>query len=414
MIKVKALIPLACILMLFLSAVPAVGEQSWEEPLEDPEGDVVKVPDTPVAGHGEADILEVSVEPEDGNVNVTMTLAGEYDSWGSYTVDVVVDEETFTFMKVILLGYTVNDEAGEFYDVAGNASADGTLLSWVVAADDLGIDAESSIGIRSATATVFEMGGDVDTFMDMAGEGSGPGPGPGPGDDEPERTDMTFEFTALEKVKWTMKTYVEGDDAKGMRGDIDNNTDGTVTQAEVDEYIEKIKELTVNLSTEDVNVTLDGKDPTAVEYDIDIVGATGSASSNATIEFIMMLEIEFPTPEDKSSHVLAWMDSEDIGGDEPWENKPESVYKFAAPDGWKFDKGTMPSGLKQYLKDGDSVIEMTGDDLAQDWNTTLGQMSELTVKKKTKKEDNPGFGAVLASVAVLGALLVIERRRRRG
>jgi hypothetical protein len=401
-------------LMLLLSVVPAVGEQAWDEPLVDPAGDVVKVPDTPVSGHGEADILEVTVEPENGKVNVTLTLAGAYDSWGTYTVEIDVDGAIFTFMKIILLGYTASDEAGDFIDVAGNASEDGTLLSWVVAGDDLNIDAESTIGIKSATASVTELSGNFDTFMDTAGESTGPGPGPGPGDDEPERVDMTFEFTAVEKVKWTMKTYVEGEDAQDTREGMDNNTDGTVTQAEVDEYVAMIKEWTGGITAEDVNITLDGKDPTSVVYDINVVGATGATTSTATIELIMLLDIEFPEPEDKDSHTLAWTDSEDIGGDEPWENKAESVYKFIAPDGWKFDKDGMPAGLKDYLKDGDTMIEMTGEDLTADWNTTIGQMSQLKVKKKDKKDDNPGFGMVLASAAVLGAVLVMERRRRKG
>ena len=139
----------------------------WTDDVTDPVGDA-EADGTADPSRTDVDIISVSITEDGDDMNVTMVLAGEYNSGGTYTVTVEVDgDTTFSFSRYMLVGFNVIDDDFNSIPFNGYYSADGTMLSWVVAKAD--IAAQTDVEIEFAMAMVIDLVGSEPTYTDYAG-----------------------------------------------------------------------------------------------------------------------------------------------------------------------------------------------------------------------------------------------------
>ncbi len=389
-------------MLVFTGSVAA--EVDWTDSVTDPAGDA-EADGTANPARTDADILSVSITEDGDDLNITMVLAGEYNSNGTYTVSVEVDgDKSFSFSRYLMLGFSAMDDDMNPISVDGYYSEDGTTLSWVVAKTDL--DATSKVEIEYAMAMIVDMMGTEPTYTDYAGFG-GAGSFPMPGS-----MDVLMYMPKLNKLEMKATMVYKGDNASSFRELMDGDSDGTVSAAEVDAFEDDMGgDDDANVS--EANVTLDGKDPTDMVWDYSIEGAQGAVDSTEDVKIKTIVTLTFPEVEDKDSHEIAFdepfgddfMDIGEMTGAEGF----HMTFKLRAPDGWTLKGGSLPAKMKDYLNDDGDEVMLEGDDLVDDWNATFGKMQTFTIEKSN---GTPGFGLTLALGATLLAALVVSRRRR--
>ena len=406
--NLRYLIWMVLMLGLLVVAGKAAAEVDWTDDLTDPAGDVMAMGGTIIAFPG-GDILSVSITEDGDDINVTMVLAGEYNSSGTYTVSVGVDggDDTYDFTLMLLIGFTVSDPDGDPVDLEGYYSEDGKVLSWVVAKAD--IDVTEDLEIVIAMAMVVDITSGL-SFTDMAF-----GLGPGPTSFMPSAIDIEMRFQKLNRMVLTFTLEYEGEMAKTLREPIDENSDGTITAEEVSSF-----EISLTEDNGDdgivTNITLDGMDPITISIVYNIEGAEGPSDSEETLMWSTIETIKWNETEDKDTHTYDFEDSGDdgiMGDDEPWGDEIDVHFKMIAPDGWKFDTKGWPEGLKDFVKEGDTVIEMDDAEMRAAYNTTWGKVDNYVVKKETEDDNGtPGFGSLYAIAAIVAVLVAQTRRRR--
>ncbi|MCK5415576.1 MAG: hypothetical protein KAJ35_09370, partial [Thermoplasmata archaeon] len=202
------------------------------------------------------------------------------------------------------------------------------------------------------------------------------------------------------------------EDAKFFRLFMDENSDGTISDAEVDSFQEEM-ESDDEIDPSESNVTYDGNDPSDLTSTYSVEGAKGSVDSTASMKIIVTMKLTFPEPADEDTHVIEFTENpfgEDfVGGDEPWDNEFDMTFTFQAPDGWTFKSGSLPSKMKDYMNDDGDEVSMNQADIQEDWNNTFANLQKFTIEKG---DEGPGFGLSLALGATLLVALVVARRRR--
>ncbi len=397
---------ISLLIALVATACLVAAEVDWTDEVADDMGDVEDTGGT-VVSFPAADILMVSITEQGNDINVSMVLAGAYNSSGMYSISVSIDgsDDVYDF-SWMFIGFSVTDPSGGFVDVEGTSSADGKTLSWVIAKAD--VSATTSLEIEYATAIVSDFIGGGLTYMDNAGFGGGGGDGPMPGS-----MDVVLRFAKMNVLEMKVTMTYNGDDAKLFRQLMDENEDGTVSETEYQAFVDDMFDDEPE-DPEDANVTLDGKKPTALDSDPTMEGAKGAVESTQPLKIILSMKVTFPKVEDKDTHVVAFTESpfgEDfIGGDEPWENEFDMSMKVQAPDGWKFKSGSLPAKMKGYVNDDGDEISMGTADIQKDWNATFKDLDGFTIES-TGDDDSPGFGllAVVAAVTVVVALAVRKK-----
>jgi hypothetical protein len=413
----RTLLPVACVAIMLLASAPATAEVVWDHELTDPAGDVISVldPANPVSGQEGVDILSASVADQGDDVNVTLSLGGHYDSDATYQVTVVTDgdearEYTFTynFGFFSINGFDlVEDDPSSFI------SADGKLVSWVVAKDK--ITAAEKLEVTGAQASVF---GGISNYVDTApdsGGGNGGGNGGG-GGVEPLSILRTVEVIDLTHVQVTTDEVVSGDDAKSLRGEFDTDVDGSVSQAEYDQHIGFF--LLEYITWNGTDMTLDDQDADRTVLKVEFLGIIGTTTSTAPVTKRVVLDIWFPEVEKATSHKY---EGDMSGGDEVgdlWHVTSDSQWLMTLPSDWKFETRGFHPDLIAYLNEEDTKITIPGTDMQTNWNASMGGMEGLFIEKRTGGDDSdgdgdsPGFSAVLVVAGVLVAVIVTAVRRR--
>lgn len=399
---------ISLLMAIVATACLAAAEVDWTDEVTDDMDDVEDTAGNGVSFPG-ADILMVSITEDGDDINVSMVLAGEYNSSGTYTVSVSADgaDETYDFTRMFFMGFSVSDQSGGSVDVDGYYSADGKTISWVVAKAD--VPATVGLEIEMAMSMVMDFTGGGATVIDYAGLGGGIGDAPMPGS-----MDVVLRFAKMNILEMKVTMTYNGDDAKLFRQLMDEDKDGTVSETEYQAFIDDMFDDEPE-DPEDANVTLDGKKPTALDSDPTMEGAKGAVESATPLRIILSMKVTFPKVEDKDTHVVAFTESpfgEDfIGGDEPWENEFDMSMKVQAPDGWKFKSGSLPAKMKGYVNDDGDEISMGTADIQKDWNATFRDLDGFTIES-TDGDGSPGFGllAVVAAVTAVAALAVRRKK----
>jgi hypothetical protein len=388
---------LALGLFIFVGTVAA--EVVWTDVVTDAADDVEDDADNPISGRPEADILSVTMADEGDSINLTLELAGAYDSSGGmYTIYMEADGgDSYQFTRVMFVGFMGTGPGQSSISVDGHVSDDGKMLSWVVAKADIDATNKFEIDFASATSTTGQ------TALDYAGTGAGPS-----GDFDPSKVTMVIEFTKLHVMKMTATMLFEGQGAASLRDWLDADDDGTITADEVTD----LEDMMNDDDTEtEFNMTLDGKDPTSVVGEVRIEGAEGATQPTKPTTIVATQTVTFPKPDDADTHTYAWPDDDDgfLGSEGEWGDS-DVTFKIVCSDGWKFKTGDWPEGLKDYLEDDGAEIEMSATAYKNNFASTIGQLDDLVVEK-TDTDDSPGLGLVAVLPAVVIAALVVRKRR---
>ena len=408
-------IALVCALLLSLSALRVSAAVDWTDELDDPASDVQLDYGETVPGMGEVDIRHVAIDVEGSELNVTLLLGASYNASALYTVVLMADgSKDYTFMRMPFLGHTATGPSGkDLSNVSGAESGNGMTVYWKLPQAD--IDVTTKLEVDSANTHLTDASNITDPkyYADSAGS-SAPPPEPDDGEEAgPTKVEFTYELEKVNRIKQTVVLHLTGNQSKYLRKTLDTNKDGTVTAAERDDYIGDREEDMSKASTNS-NITLDGMAQTSqtgsIEKSAEMLGSTNSTTA---IPIRMSTTILFPEPDvKKKEHEYKYVKGG--SGTSGFENVTnDSVLKFIAPSGWKFDSDGWPASVKPYIsKDGTKIV-IEG----KDWDTALPPGTNITdftiVKKTGGGDDSPGAGAALLVAAAAAAAVVADRWRRR-
>ena len=249
---------------------------------------------------------------------------------------------------------------------------------------------------------------------------------------------IEVDFESVELLKITMIGTFDGDSAAAMRMLFDLNFDGVVSAAEAASYLATINGPLEVIDT-DVPITLDGQGPTKVEMSFSVEGAVGDIDSGEQFKIIFVEKVEFTLPEDqdRETHTYdltgaeEWVggdepwddefvggdepwDNEFVGGDEPWDNRVDVQFSMTCPDGWTFKSGKWPAGMEDFLNQEGTGIDMDDAAVKASYVSTVGSQDSLIIQKEDDDGNgSPGFGVLIAILAVAIATFTIVRGRRR-
>lgn len=377
---------------LFLGNVAA--EVVWTDQVSDAVDDVEDYADNPISGRPEADILSVTMADEGDNINLTMELAGPYDSSGGlYTIYMEADGgDSYQFSLVMYAGFMATAPDQSPITVDGHVSEDGKSLSWVVAKADIDATDRFEIDFASATSTTGE------TAVDYASTGAGPS-----GDFKPSKVTMVIEFPKVHVMKVTTTQLFEAQGAAGLRDRLDADDDGTITAVEVEDFGDLMKD-----DDAEVNMTLDGNGPTSVAEEVRVEGAEGSTQPTKPTTIVAIRTVTLPKPDGRDTHTYAWPDDGFPCGGGDWGEDADITFTLTCPDDWRFKTKGWPAGLKDYLVEDGTEIAMGASDYESDFESTIGQLDALVVERP---DESPGFELAAVLPATLIAALVLWKRR---
>lgn len=190
-----------------------------------------------------------------------------------------------------------------------------------------------------------------------------------------------------------------GDEARGMRQAMDTqgNGDGTVTQNEVDAFVEFMKSLMAGQASQPMgdNVTLDGKGPKRADVTkLAILGATGPLSVPSVTTMTATMEVLFE-PAEGTTHTLRM-----VGRADPQGSQETAKVSIRAPAGYTIQS-----------HDGIPGASLSGDKTTLSFTDSASASGSSTIVfGQGSSKGAPAPGAV-AGLVLLAALVLVLRRR---
>ena len=143
-----------------------------------------------------------------------------------------------------------------------------------------------------------------------------------------------------------------------------------------------------------------------IKFRVEFIGLLGPVDSTDTIGLKEIYEVHFPTTSGRTSQVYAsseWLSpktNEDV--------RDDSVFRFVAPPGWRFDTAEWPGELLEYVNEDSTVLEIDGRTIRYRLVEVLGEVESLTFVEEPVevKGGTPGFEALVLTLALLGAFLL--------
>ncbi len=406
------ILSLAIFVLMIAPLATVSAEVSWQHQLTDGIDDVrnliTQENATDMSG---LDILAGSIAEQGDDLNVTIALAGAYDSQAAYTLEVECDGDdgriySFTYLndRFAIEGPDLSDAEPETY-----ISADGELLSWVVPKDDISASERTEVSY----VETFRLDG-LTPFSDTLPDGGG-GSGGGGGPTGDARTiQVLAEIIKVDHVRTTVRTGVDGTEAASLRSEFDSDGDSTVTRAEYDQHIGLFH---LTLATwNHTDMTLDGKEADHTVMSVSFDGLIGDIASSSPVSQVITLDIYFPGPADSTVHSY----SNDLvnpgtAGD-MWHVTEASSFTITLPQGWTFDTSGWPEGLDAHLEPDGRSLSMSGTEMHDNWNATLGDLSTISIVEGGDggggDGESPGYGALAAGVAIIVGMAALSLRKR--
>ena len=166
---------LAIVILMLVPLATVSAEVSWQHQLTDGTDDVRNlITQENATDRSGLDILAGSIAEQGDDLNVTITLAGAYDSQAAYTLEVECDGDdgriySFTYLndRFAIEGPDLSDGQPEAY-----ISADGKALSWVVPKNDISASERTEVSY----VETFRLDG-LTPFSDTLPDGGGGGGG---------------------------------------------------------------------------------------------------------------------------------------------------------------------------------------------------------------------------------------------
>ena len=406
------ILSLAIVLLMMAPLATVSAEVSWQHQLTDGTDDVRNlIIQENVTDKGGLDILAGSITEQGDDLNVTITLAGAYDTQATYTLEVECDGDAgkvyaFTYLndRFAIEGPDLSDGHPEAY-----ISADGKLLSWVVPKDDISASDRTEVSYLET----FRLE-DLTPFSDTLPDGGG-GSGGGGGSTGDARTiQVLTDVIKVDHVRTTLRMAVDGTEAASLRSEFDSDSDSMVSKAEYDQHIGLFH---LTLATwNHTDMTLDGKEADRTVMSVSFDGLLGAVGSSSPISQVITLDIYFPRPSDSSDHSYSADLVNPGNAGEMWHVTPASSFTITLPKGWTFATSGWPEGLDAHLDSDARSLSMSGTEMHDNWNATMGGLTTISIAKGSGGDDgddeSPGYGALAAGMAIIVGMVALSIRKR--
>jgi len=409
------ILSLAIVLLMLAPLATVSAEVNWQHQLTDGADDVRNLLiQENVTDKTGLDILSGSVTEQGDDLNVTITLGGAYNSQAAYTLEVKCDGDdgkiyTFTYLgeRFAIEGPGLSDSQPEAY-----ISVDGRLLSWVVPKDDI----TATDGTEVSYVEAFRLEG-ISPFSDTLPDGGG-GSGGGGGGGGPTGDAMTIhvltEIIKVDHVRTTVSMAVGETEAASLRSECASDSDVMVSNTEYDQHIGLFH---LTLATwNHTDATLDGEEADRTQMSVFFDGLLGDTGSSSPVSQVIALDIYFPKSADTSSRSY----SNDLVNpgitSQMWHVTPASSFTLTIPKGWTFETSEWPEGLDAHLEPDGRSLSMSGTEMKDNWNATMGELATIKVVKGGDGADgdgeSPGYGALAAGVAIIVGMAALSIRKR--
>lgn len=406
------ILSLAIVILMLAPLATVSAEVSWQHQLTDGADDVRNLLiQENVTDKGGLDILAGSIEEQGDDLNVTITLAGAYDALATYTLEVECDGDdgriyAFTYLsdRFAIEGPGLSDSQPEAY-----ISADGRLLSWVVPKDDITSSERTEVSYVEA----FLLEG-ISPFSDTLPDGGGGSGGSGGQTGDAMTIQVLTEIIKVDHVRTTLRMAVDGTEAGSLRSEFDSDSDSMVSKAEYDQHIGLFY---LTLATwNHTEMTLDGMEADRTVMSVSFDGLMGSTDSSSPVSQVITLDIYFPEPGDSADHSYS-NDLVNRGiSDDLWHVTPASTFTITLPKGWTFDTSGWPDGLDAHLEPDGRSLSMSGTEMKDNWNVTMGDLITIKVVEGGDGGDgdgeSPGYGALAAGIAIIVGMAALSIRKR--
>ncbi len=409
---VPRILSLAIFVMMLAPLATVSAEVSWQHQLTDGTDDVRNVITQENATDGTGlDILAGSITEPGDDLNVTISLAGAYDAQAAYTLEVTCDGDdgvvyTFTYLndQFAIEGPGLSDSQPEAY-----ISVDGKAISWVVPKDDISASDRTEVSY----VETFRLEG-ITPFSDTLPDGGGgSGGGGGPSGDAMNLQVLT-EIVKVDHVRTTVAMAVDEAEAASLRSEFDSDGNTMVSKEEYDQHIGLFY---LTLATwNHTDATLDGGEADRTVMSISFDGLLGDIASSSPVSQVITLDIYFPKPADSAGHSY----SNDLVNpgitDQIWHVTASSSFAITLPKGWTFETLGWPQGLDAHLDPDGRSLSMSGTEMHENWNATMGGLTTISIVEGGDDGDgdgeSPGYGALAAGMAIIVGMAALALRKR--
>ena len=403
---------LAIVILMLAPLATVSAEVSWQHQLTDGTDDVRNlITQENATDRSGLDILAGSIAEQGDDLNVTITLAGAYDSQAAYTLEVECDGDdgriySFTYLndRFAIEGPDLSDGQPEAY-----ISADGKALSWVVPKNDISASERTEVSY----VETFRLDG-LTPFSDTLPDGGGGGGGGGGPTGDAETIQVLAEIIRVDHVRTTVRMAVDATEAASLRSEFDSDGDSMVSKAEYDQHIGLFY---LTLATwNHTEATLDGTEADRTAMSVSLDGLLGDTASSSPVSQVITLDIYFPEPADSSDHSYS-NDLVNPGiADDMWHVTAASSFTITLPKGWTFETTGWPEGLDAHLDPDGRSLSMSGTEMHDSWNATVGGLATISIVEGGDGGDGdgeaPGYGALVAGLAIIVGMAALSLRKR--
>jgi len=406
------ILSLAIFIMMLASLATVSAEVSWQHQLTDGTDDVRNlIIQENVTDRPGLDILAGSIAEQGDDLNVTIALAGAYDTMATYTLEVTCDGDDGRIYAFMYLNDMFAIEGPDLSDGQPEAyiSSDGKALSWVVPKDAISATDRTEVSYVE-TFRLEDLTPYSDTLPDGGG---GNGGGGGPTGDAMTLQVLT-EIVKVDHVRTTVQMAVDGTEASSLRSEFDSDGDSMVSKAEYDQHIGLFY---LTLATwNHTDATLDGKEADRTVMSVSFDGLLGDISSSSPVSQVITLDIYFPKPADSPDHSYSNDLVNPAIDDEMWHVTASSSFAITLPKGWTFETSGWPQGLDAHLDPDGRSLSMSGTEMHENWNATMGGLTTISIVEDGDGGDSdgesPGYGALAAGMAIIVGMAALSLRKR--
>jgi hypothetical protein len=398
---------------LVLLSVPGAAEVSYEYSLTDEVDDILDMTTMEVGSMPAIDILSVATTTSGETFEVGMVLATNYTEEAEYLVVLLIDETTeSTFGWDSTQGFYWWDARYDAMNVTGSFSPGGDELHWKIPKEDL-----------NATSEVWILHGDAKLLVDHYARWQ----------DSvwevviPARGRISADILYYMVLPTDLVKHVEirlnEFDSDDLREIIDSDSDLTVTDNEVFDYIDAFR--STDPDWEYGWITLNGDQPIWAERTLRLTNASGPVYSSDPITMTMIRTLEFP--DQGSVRYLKYEWTEEFTTEEgvvPWEVSDDSSFTFEGLSDdssnvylYSLNHENVSYLMKSYISADNKTYHMSGSDMRAVWNDTIGDTMGYDVRQKRwdggkgeEQEEDTMCNSSWIVFAILPTALLIPRR----
>ncbi len=394
--RIKWWILLFCLAFGLVFFTSANAEESMiEQKIFDELGDVHEDPTGSSPSMPGIDILSVEVSEEADPARVKLSLAGPYKGDAVYQIRLRIDNSVDATLT--LEGednFTGSDSRIGAWEVSGWSSFDDHIIIWGVPYEVLDV----SYGLVVVSATTELLGEGTTRYWDSCDWDMN--------DMEKGRIDIhaTYKLDGLETIQRSIEQWYGGEAAAGFRYNLDTNSDRTVTQREIDEYLRLLQG--VGSDAQWTDMTLKFLPATSVNLTVSSNIKPGPLNSIYPNYVLTSLVMTFRKPTE-DPYEYRW-NMELRGLVVPfWRATNDSFFKITPPilpgRVATFGKDNLGPVEESFYPANVSMFYMTGALMREHWNSTMLSSKGFTIVLKSgppDENDGDECGSIIGIIAV--------------